>query len=152
MSNHTSPAIHTHRYLTDVFPGWAQEYEIMAAGTSAELSCYAQHPCLSQDVVIVWHIMTEGEPEEDEGGGSYRTNSDLEQLHVQRGLSISAHCLNFYCHSMLLIPAVAVNNHTRVWCGAYTTVCPGNERNHAPPITVIVEGRHVTPYHPILLL
>lgn len=143
--NHTSlPAVRTH--FTDVFPGWAREYAIMAAGTTAELICYAQHPCLSQDVVIEWHVLTEGEAEEDVGRGSYHTNDDLGQLHLQRGLNISTHCFNFYCHSMLLIPAVAVNNHTRVWCGAYTKVCPGNERNPAPPITIVVQGEYIVPH------
>jgi len=123
----------------------------MAAGTMAELICYAQHPCLSQDVVIVWHNTTEGEAEEDVGRGSYHNNDDLGQLYLQRGLNISTHCFKFYCHSMLLIPAVAVNNHTQVWCGAYTKVCPGNEQNPAPPITIVVQGKYIIPHTTCIL-
>ena len=74
---------------------------------------------------------------------SYRTNSDLGHLYLQQGLSISGHCRNFSCYSTLHIPAVAVNNHTQVWCGVYATACPGNEQNLTPPITVIVEGKQL---------
>ena len=144
-----------------------------------KLNCYGQHPCLSQNVVIVWHITATAEEEDrvinedkeredmeeeddrdlkveederdtkdrrdekkKEDGSSYRTNSDLGHLHSQRGFSISGHCRNFSCYSTLHIPAVAVNNHTQVWCGVYTMACPGNEQSFTPPITVIVEGKH----------
>ena len=137
-----------------------------------KLTCYGRHPCLSQDVVIVWHITVAAEEKdrvinkdkEDEGdakeegdqrdtedrrdgkkdkdGGSYRTNSDLGHLYLEQGLSISGQCRNFSCYSTLHIPAVAANNRTQVWCGVYTMACPGNEQNLTPPITVIVEGKH----------
>ena len=47
--------------LTAVYPSWYRNSLTAAAGTPVKLTCYGQHPCLSQDVVIVWHITVAAE-------------------------------------------------------------------------------------------
>ena len=50
--------------LAVVYPSWYHKSLTVAAGMPVKLNCYGQHPCLSQDVVIVWHIITMEEEED----------------------------------------------------------------------------------------
>ena len=103
------------------------------------ITCHAKHVCMYHKVHVVWLINVHG----SEGAPTRYSTSDSDLLYEEYGISIQSSCPDFECVSTLMLPTDERLNDTKVLCGAFTEVCPG-ELQH-PPSTVTLITKRLTP-------
>lgn len=96
------------------------------------ISCYAEHVCQHHLAHVVWLLAVSGGPEQQ-----YLAAADSDLLLSEFGISVTSTCTEVDCRSTLVLPCHEELNATRVRCGAYVDVCPGEVTSRSSAVTVV---------------